>query len=111
MRNLFTCLLSLFLILAFARQSFAQQTQAASTASGTSASPVPSLIKFCGVLLDHQGEPLKGPVGVTFPQWLQCPVSAVALNRYAVGGEATVVSVRQLSKLRGGTSQLGISSK
>jgi len=35
-------------------------------ASGTSTSPVPRLIKFSGILLDHQGQPLKGPVGVTF---------------------------------------------
>jgi hypothetical protein len=58
MRNPFTCLFSLFLILAFA-------------ASSTSASPVPRLIEFSGVLLDHQGEPLKGPVGVTFSLYAQ----------------------------------------
>jgi hypothetical protein len=71
MRNPFTCLFSLFLILAFTGQSFAQQTQASSAASSTSASPVPRLIKFSGVLLDHQGEPLKGPVGVTFSLYAQ----------------------------------------
>jgi hypothetical protein len=71
MRNLFTCLLALFLILAFASQSFAQQTQAAPAASGTSTSPVPRLIKFSGILLDHQGQPLKGPVGVIFSLYAQ----------------------------------------
>jgi hypothetical protein len=69
--RLFACVFSLFLILAFARESFAQQTQAAPTASSTSASPVPRLIKFSGVLLDHQGQPLKGPVGVTFSLYAQ----------------------------------------
>ena len=67
----YACVFSLFLIPAFASQSFAQQTQAASTASGTSASPVPRLIKFSGILLDHQGQPLKGPVGVTFSLYAQ----------------------------------------
>src|SRR5260370_29750153 len=71
MRNLFTCLFSLFLILAFTGQSFAQQTQAVPATSGNSASPVPRLIKFSGVLLDHQGQPLKGPVGVTFSLYSQ----------------------------------------
>ncbi len=71
MRNLFTCLLSLFLILAFTGQSFVQQTQASSAASSTSASPVPRLIKFSGTLLDHQGQPRKDPVGVTFSLYAQ----------------------------------------
>jgi len=66
MRNLFECFFSLFLILAFAGQSFARQTQGAPAASGNSASLVPRLIKFSGILLDHQAQPLKGPVGVTF---------------------------------------------
>jgi hypothetical protein len=69
MRKLFACFF--FLILAFAGQSFAQQTQGAPAASGNSASPVPQLIKFSGVLLDHQGQPLKGPVGVTFSLYAQ----------------------------------------
>jgi trimeric autotransporter adhesin len=71
MRRLFTCIFSLILILAFTGQSVAQQSQAATAASGTSASPVPRLIKFSGVLLDHQGQPLKGPVGVTFSLYAQ----------------------------------------
>jgi hypothetical protein len=62
---------SLFLILALADQSFAQQTQAAPAASSDSSSPVPRLIKFSRVLLDHQGQPLKGPVGVTFSLYAQ----------------------------------------
>jgi trimeric autotransporter adhesin len=62
---------SLFLILAFAGQSFAQQTQATPAPSDTSASLVPRLIKFSGVLLDRQGQPLKGPVGVTFSLYAQ----------------------------------------
>ena len=69
--RLFACFFSLFLILAFASQSSAQQTQTASAASGTSATPVPRLIKFSGVLLDQQGEPLKGPVEVTFSLYAQ----------------------------------------
>jgi trimeric autotransporter adhesin len=68
MRILFACVFSLFLILAFSVQSFAQQTQAAPT---TSTSPVPRLIKFSGTLLDRQGQPLKGPVGVTFSLYAQ----------------------------------------
>jgi hypothetical protein len=71
MRILFVCVFSLFLILAFSVQSFAQQTQAAPAASVTSASPVPRLIKFSGILLDQQGQPLKGPVGVTFSLYAQ----------------------------------------
>ena len=43
----------------------------ATAMSGTSASPVPRLIKFSGLLLDHQGQPLKGPVGVTFGLYAQ----------------------------------------
>jgi hypothetical protein len=71
MRILFACVFSLFLILAFSVQSFAQQTQAAPAARDNSASLVPRLIKFPGVLLDHQGQPLKGPVGVTFSLYAQ----------------------------------------
>jgi len=71
MPSLFACVFSLFLILAFAGQSLAQQTQGTPAASGDSASPVPRLIKFSGVLLEHQGQPLKGPVGVTFSLYAQ----------------------------------------
>lgn len=69
--RLFACFFSLLLILALAVQSFAQQSQAAPAASGNSASPVPRLIKFSGTLLDPQGQPLKGPVGVTFSLYAQ----------------------------------------
>jgi hypothetical protein len=58
-------------MLSFTAQLSAQQTQAAPAASGTSASPVPRLVKFSGVLVDHQDQPLKGPVGVTFSLYAQ----------------------------------------
>jgi hypothetical protein len=67
----FACFVSLFLMLSFTAQLSAQQTQAAPAASGTSASPVPRLVKFSGVLVDHQDQPLKGPVGVTFSLYAQ----------------------------------------
>ena len=68
---MFACFVSLFLMLSFTAQLSAQQTQAAPAASGTSASPVPRLVKFSGVLVDHQDQPLKGPVGVTFSLYAQ----------------------------------------
>jgi trimeric autotransporter adhesin len=71
MRNLFACLVSLFLLLFFAGQSSAQQSQVTPAASGTAASSVPRLVKFSGTLLDRQGQPLKGPVGVTFSLYAQ----------------------------------------
>jgi len=71
MRNLFVSLLSLFVMLSFTGQSSAQQSQVTPAVSGTAASPVPRLIKFTGTLLDRQGQPLKGPVGVTFSLYAQ----------------------------------------
>ncbi|HXM99007.1 MAG TPA: tail fiber domain-containing protein [Candidatus Dormibacteraeota bacterium] len=49
----------------------AQQSQVTPAASGTAASPVPHLIRFTGTLLDRQGQPLKGPVAVTFSLYAQ----------------------------------------
>ena len=71
MRNLFVSLVSLFMMFLFAGQSSAQQSQVTPAASASAASPVPRLIRFNGALLDRQGQPLKGPVGVTFSLYAQ----------------------------------------
>ena len=94
MRKLFGSFFSLFLIFAFSGQLFAQQTQAAPPTNGTSASSVPRLIKFSVVLLDHQGQPLKGPVGVTFSLYAQqsgagLPSSAASPTRRLVTSQRT----------------------
>jgi hypothetical protein len=64
-------LFALFVILCFAATLPAQQNQASPPASNATASPVPRLIKFNGTLLDAQGQPMKGPVGVTFSLYAQ----------------------------------------
>jgi trimeric autotransporter adhesin len=64
-------LFPLFVIVCSAATLLAQQTEISSAASNSVASPVPRLIKFSGTLLDEQGHPLKGPVGVTFSLYAQ----------------------------------------
>jgi len=71
MRNLFVSLVSLFMMFLFAGRSSAQQSRVTPAASRTATSQVPRLIKFSGTLLDRQGQPLKGPIGVTFSLYAQ----------------------------------------
>src|ERR1700730_15614384 len=71
MRILSACLITMLLMLSFTSHLSAQQSELMPAASGTAASPVPHLIGFSGTLLDRQGQPLKGPVAVTFSLYAQ----------------------------------------
>jgi hypothetical protein len=64
-------LFPLVVILCFATTLLAQQEQAPPAVSSATGSSVPRLIKFNGTLLDAQGQPMKGPVGVTFSLYAQ----------------------------------------
>src|SRR5215469_359292 len=63
----------LFAVLAFgfAAQIVGAQQTTESVAANSPNTPVPRLVRFSGTLFDDQGQPMKGPVGVTFALYAQ----------------------------------------